>query len=228
MGFSVLLFDDTRPFIYLFILFLYLALTDYFAPMFHRALIIDPLALAYTSVLLLSLLGEAGELVFVKYVIMLVFLFVYHHLRGKLQKEHNEKEDVTIHFYVKRLVLPIVYPMAFYFAVQLFIPTPFAMPFYWFFYFFVMVYFTKYIQTAFYFGYFTISQLVILAYLFQFMDSLSVGEKVMLYLFLLVTATGRYLYTRTRGGEKNVSFVQALPRKNIQKSKDCSRLRERH
>lgn len=228
MGFSVLLFEDTHLFLYLFILFLYLALTDYFAPMFHRVLVLDPLALAYTSVLLLSVLEDIGELMFVKYVIMFFFLLGYYHLRGELQKKYNEKEPVTIHFYVKRLVLPIVCPIAFYFAVQLFIPTQFALTLYWLFYFFVVLYFTKYIQTAFYFGYFVITQLLIMAYLLQFMDNLFVSEKIMLYLFLLVTATGRYLYKRTRGGEKNVPFVQVLSRKNVQKSENRSRLRERH
>lgn len=228
VGGAVLLFDSEHIFIYLFLLFLYLSLTDYFAPMFHRVLVIDPLVLSYSSVLIFSLLESRGELVFVQYVVMVFFLFLYHRLRGKIQKERNEKEDVTIHFYVKRLLLPLVYPVAGYFAFHFFLQEQLTLSLYWFFYFLVMMYFTKYIQTIFYFGYYTISQLAILAYLFQFMDNMFVGEKVLLYVFLLLTTTGRYLYTRTGGGETNVPFVQVLFRKNIQKSENRSRLRERH
>ena len=163
MGISVLFFKDQHLLTYLFILFLYLAFTDYFAPMFHRILVIDPLVLAYCSVLLLSLLEGIGDMVFVKFLLMGFFLFIYHRLRGKIGKEHNEKEEVTIHFYVKRLVLPLVYPVAFYFVIHFFLEEQYTLLLFCLFYFFVVMYFTKYIQTVFYFGYFVISQLLVLA-----------------------------------------------------------------
>lgn len=224
----VLLFEPTHLLVYLFLLFFYLALTDYFAPMFHRALVIDPLLLAYSSAMLFSLLENKGELVFVQYLVMVLFLTGYHQLRGKVVKEFKEKEEVTIHFYVKRLLLPLVYPVAVYFALQFFVQGTLALYFYSMIYFFVIIYFTKYIQTAFYYGYFMLTQLIILAYLFQFIGGITTLEKVLMYAFLLATATGRYLYTRKRGGEKDVSFIQALFRKNLQKSKNRTGLRERH
>ena len=227
MGAAVMLFNADHLLPYLLLLFLYLALTDYFAPQFHRVLVIDPLILSYSSVLLFSLLENRGDMVFVQYVLVVFFLLGYHQLRGKWVKNQYETEEVTVHFYVKRLLLPIVYPVAFYFAIHFFVQQQISLSFYWMFYFLVVIYFTKYIQTSFYFGYYAITQVLVLAYLFQFMEGMLLAEKIMIYLFVLATATGRYVYTRSLGGEKHVSFIQAFLRKNLQKPEDRSRLRER-
>lgn len=207
--------------IYLFILFFYLLITDYISYNFHRYIIIDPMILSFASVMILSMMANKGNFVVIEFMLMVGFLLAYHILKGKILNMEKEKEEVNIYFYVKRLVLPLLYPVAFYFIAELFTNESLSPVLFWMFYFLVIIYYNKYIITAFYFLYFLISEILVVFYLLQFMNELGSIEKAFVYLFVIIASLMQFINQKQlKGGDLNLSFISKFFGKRVQKQKN--------
>lgn len=227
VGFVSLFVGAESYLFYLFGLFMYLALTNVVKENSHRYVVIDPLILSSFSVLLISLMEGRPGMPFLTFMSISIFLTIFHQLKGKMTKLQKEKEAVNVHYYFKRLLLPCVFPVGFYFVGLMFIEVVASSYIYWMFYFLVIIYFAEYIATKFFLFYFLFNQIVINLYLFQYMDELMPLEKVMAIGMVAVACWISYLHQRIKGGNVNLPLIQTVPRKQIQKPENRPMLLER-
>lgn len=220
IGISTFYIAEEHYTVYLLLLFLYLAATDYLEEKTHNVVVIHSLILSYSSSMLLSLFQKSGEFVFVYFVIISTFLLIYQHIKGITSKTRNEIEDINIQVYVKRLILPWLFPVATYFIVTLFTGENTVNSMYWMLFFLTVITFSKRIKTKFYLLFFLLTMSLSVFYIFQYVNDVSLLEKSLVYLFVVLSSVGNYLNWDLRGGNFNLSFVQTLFRKKSKKQKD--------
>lgn len=212
--------------VYLLSLFIYLAITEQIDIRYHRIVVIHPLVIGFSSVLLYSLLEQKETTPFVSYIVMVAFLNIYQYIRGIIAKERKQKEKVDTHFYVKRLVLPAVYPIASYLVFFFLLEGMVATTVYWMIYFFIALFFSKYILTTFYATYFMVIQSATILYIFQYMDAMIWLEKAIVFLFVFVLTMCQYQYAK--GGNLHLSFIQSLLGKKIPQPQNGPRIHKGH
>jgi len=173
-------------------LFVYLIFTNYLNKNTHLQVIVIPLLLSFSSSFILSFMKGEAISVFLSFAIIVSFLFLFNWFKEKL--ENSQNEEVDLHFYLKRLVLPFTFPIALYFIVATFFNSEAVTYVYSMFYFFVLIYYSRYILTTFYLLFFVGMQSAILFYLFQFVEIISFTEKTMLIGLVIINSVYHFYY----------------------------------